>query len=202
LRSINGFSRVLREDCAKKLNAEERDSLERIIGATLRMGQLIDDLLNLSRMSRAEMRRKRVNLSEIARGIVAKLKEGQPEREVDFVIAENLVANGDEQLLTVALENLFNNAWKFTGKLPHAVIEFGRGRLEGRAAYFIRDNGAGFDMAYAEKLFNPFQRLHSTDQFPGTGIGLATVKRIVNRHGGRVWAEGEVGKGATIHFTL
>ncbi len=202
LRSINGFSRVLMEDCVKKLNTEEKDSLDRIIGATQHMGQLIDDLLNLSRMSRAEMRRKRINLSEISRRIIAKIKEGQPERQVEFVIAENLVATGDEHLLTVALENLFSNAWKFTSKRPHAVIEFGKMRQKGKSVYFVRDNGAGFDMAYMEKLFNPFQRLHSSDQFPGTGIGLATVKRIISRHGGCVWAEGAVGKGAAIYFTL
>ncbi len=202
LRSINGFSRVLCEDCAGKLDENEKDALERIIAATARMGQLIDDLLNLSRMTRAEMKRQRVNLSKNAWKIAERLKESHPGRDVEFIIAEGLVTHGDELLLTVALENLFDNAWKFTSNIPHTVIEFGMTRSDGKPAYFVRDNGAGFDMTYAEKLFNPFQRLHRVDQFPGTGIGLATVKRIINRHGGRTWAEGKVGKGATVFFTL
>jgi PAS domain S-box-containing protein len=202
LRSINGFSQTLQEDYSDKLDAEGKDSLERIVAATWRMGQLIDDLLNLSRMTRIEMTYGKVNLSENARKIAGKLKDAEPQRLVEFTIAEDLVAYGDERLLRVALENLLGNAWKFTGKLPRTEIEFGASMLDGRAAYFVRDNGAGFDMAYADKLFNPFQRLHSVSQFPGTGIGLATVKRIVNRHGGQVRAEGESGKGATIYFTL
>ncbi len=202
LRSINGFSRVLSEDCAKKLDKNGKDALDRIVAATARMGQLIDDLLNLSRMTRAEMKRQRVNLSKNAWKIADRLKDAHPGRDVEFIIAEGLVIHGDEHLLTVALENLFDNAWKFTGNLSHAVIEFGMTRHDGKPAYFVRDNGAGFDMTYAEKLFNPFQRLHRVDQFPGTGIGLATVKRIINRHGGRIWAEGEVGKGATVYFTI
>ncbi len=202
LRSIDGFCRVLCEECACKLNGDEKDALKRIVAASERMGRLIEDLLGLSRMTRAEMKRQRVDLSGIARKITHVLKEAQPERNAEFVIADSLVAEGDENLITVALQNLLDNAWKFTGKSPHAVIEFGATRLDGKEVYFIKDNGSGFDMAYAEKLFKPFQRLHSTEQFPGTGIGLATVKRIVNRHGGRVWAEGEVGKGAAIYFTL
>ncbi|HEX9023668.1 MAG TPA: response regulator [Geobacteraceae bacterium] len=202
LRSIDGFCQVLREDCACRLKEEGEDALNRIAVAAGRMARLIEDLLGLSRMSRAEMRRERVDMSEIARKISYMLRETQPARDAEFVIADGLVAEGDENLITVALQNLLDNAWKFTGKLPHAVIEFGRARLGGGEAYFVRDNGSGFDMAYAEKLFKPFQRLHSVEQFPGTGIGLATVKRVVNRHGGRVWAEGEVGKGATVYFTL
>jgi len=202
LRSINGFSRVLLEDCADRLEGQGRNALERIIAAAEHMGHLIDDLLSLSRMTRTEIKRGRVNLSDSVRRVAGKLKETEPERQVEFVIAEDILAEGDEQLLTVALENLLNNAWKFTGGIPHAVIQFGMSRDAGKTAYFVRDNGAGFNMAYSEKLFTPFQRLHSADEFPGTGIGLATVKRIVNRHGGRVWAEGEVGKGATFFFTL
>jgi signal transduction histidine kinase len=202
LRSINGFSQALQEDYSDKLDAEGKDSLERIVAATWRMGQLIDDLLNLSRMTRIEMIYGKVNLSENARKIAGKLKDAEPQRLVEFIIAEDLIVYGDERLLRVALENLLGNAWKFTEKQSRAEIEFGVSALDGRTAYFVRDNGAGFDMAYADKLFNPFQRLHSVSQFPGTGIGLATVKRIVNRHGGQVRAEGEVGKGATIYFTL
>ncbi len=202
LRSINGFSRVIQEDYAEKLDAEGKNALERIVAATERMGQLIDDLLDLSRTARAEMRRERVNLSGNARRIAGRLREAQPEREVEFNISEDLAVDGDERLLAVVLENLLNNAWKFTEKTSHAVIEFGATQLDGAPSYFVRDNGAGFDMAYAGNLFSPFQRLHNVDQFPGTGIGLATVKRIVSRHGGRVWAEGEVGKGATFYFTL
>ncbi len=202
LRSINGFSQALLEDCADSLEAEGKDSLKRIVAATMRMGQLIDDLLNLSRMTRMEMTHEKVNLSKNARNIAGKLKETEPKRQAEFIIADGLVAHGDERLMRVALENLLGNAWKFTAKQPHAIIEFGEITRDCRTVYFVRDNGAGFDMAYADKLFNPFQRLHSVNQFPGTGIGLATVKRIVNRHGGNVWAEGAVGTGATVYFTL
>ncbi len=201
LRSINGFSKVLKEDYGNRLDAEGKGFLDRIIAATWRMGQLIDDLLGLARITRADMRRAWVDLSDLVRKIANRLKEDQPERQVEFVIAEDLSIEGDEQLLTIMLENLIDNAWKFTEKVPHALIEFGTTRVDGSPAFFLRDNGAGFNMAYAEKLFNPFQRLHGTDEFAGAGIGLATVKRIVNRHGGRVWAEGETGRGATFYFT-
>jgi light-regulated signal transduction histidine kinase (bacteriophytochrome) len=202
LRSVAGFSQALSEDYADKLDAEGRDSLERILAGTHRMGRLIDDLLNLSRVSRAEMKREKVSLSEIGGKIADMLRKTQPERQAEFIIAEGLVAHGDEHLLTVMLENLLGNAWKFTGKNPHAVIEFGIAQHEGKQAYFVKDNGAGFDMSYAGKVFSPFQRLHSMNEFPGTGIGLATVKRIIARHGGDVWIEGEVEKGATVYFTL
>jgi light-regulated signal transduction histidine kinase (bacteriophytochrome) len=153
-------------------------------------------------MTRIEMTREKVNLSEIARKICGKLQEAEPERQAQFIIAEGLVAHGDERLLRVALENLLGNAWKFTQSQPTTRIEFGMTTFEGRAAFFVRDNGAGFDMAYVDKLFTPFQRLHSAKQFPGTGIGLATVKRIINRHGGHAWAEGAPGQGATAYFRL
>ncbi len=202
LRSVAGFSQVLFEDYADKLNAEGRDSLERILAATHKMGRLIDDLLNLSRVSRTEMRREEVKLSELAGKIADMLRKTQPERQAEFNIAEGLVAQGDEHLLAVALENLLGNAWKFTGKNPRAVLEFGVTQHEGKQAYFVKDNGVGFDMSYAGKMFSPFQRLHSVNEFPGTGIGLATVKRIINRHGGTVWIEGEIDKGTTVYFTL
>jgi signal transduction histidine kinase len=202
LRSVAGFSQVLFEDYGDKLTAEGRDSLERILSATHRMGRLIDDLLNLSRVSRAEMRREEVKLSELAVKIADMLRKTQSERQTEFIIAEGLVAQGDEHLLAIVLENLLGNAWKFTGKNPHAVIEFGVTRHEGKQAYFVKDNGVGFDMLYAGKMFSPFQRLHSVNEFPGTGIGLATVKRIISRHGGEVWIEGEIDKGTTVYFTL
>ena len=202
LRSVAGFSQVLFEDYADKLDAEGRDSLERILNATHRMGRLIDDLLNLSRVSRSEMRHEEVKLSELAEKIADVLRKRQPERQTEFNIAEGLVAQGDEHLLAIVLENLLGNAWKFTGKNPLAVIEFGVTQHEGRQVYFVKDNGVGFDMTYAGKMFSPFQRLHSANEFPGTGIGLATVKRIINRHGGTVWIEAEVGKGTTVYFTL
>jgi light-regulated signal transduction histidine kinase (bacteriophytochrome) len=202
LRSVAGFSQVLFEDYADKLDAEGRDSLERILSATHRMGRLIDDLLNLSRVSRAEMRREEVKLSDVAVKIADMLRRTQPERQAEFIIAEGLVAQGDEHLLAVVLENLLGNAWKFTGKNPRTIIEFGVTQHEGKQAYFVKDNGAGFDMSYAGKMFSPFQRLHSVNEFPGTGIGLATVKRIISRHGGEVWIEGEIDKGTTVYFTL
>jgi signal transduction histidine kinase len=202
LRSIDGFSRALVEDYGGKFDEEGRDFLERIRGATQRMSQLIDDLLKLSRVARMEAKREKVYLSAIAADIAGRLRKNQPERQVRFIIADGLAASGDERLLTVALENLIANAWKFSEKNPEAVIEFGIAHVQGEPAYFVKDNGAGFDMAFADKLFSPFQRLHHAAEFSGTGIGLATVKRIVNRHGGRVWIESEVNKGTTVYFTL
>jgi light-regulated signal transduction histidine kinase (bacteriophytochrome) len=166
------------------------------------MGQLIDDLLKLSRLARMEMKRDRVDLSAMASSIASRLRDHHPERPAEFIIAGGLTAFGDERLLTAALENLFGNAWKFSEKTPRTVIEFGMTDAGGDPAFFVKDNGAGFDMAYADKLFNPFQRLHHAAEFSGTGIGLATVKRIISRHGGRVWIEGAVGKGTTVYFTL
>ncbi len=202
LRSIVGFSQALWEDYAGKLDADGIDALKRIVSATQRMGQLIDDLLNLSRVTRTDMKREQVDLSRIAARTAARLKESQQERQVEFIIAEGLVADGDERLLNIVLENLISNAWKFTGNSPHAVIEFGMAEHDGKPEYFVKDNGAGFDMAYADKLFSPFQRLHSLKEYPGTGIGLATVKRIINRHGGHVRITGEPGKGTVVYFTL
>jgi len=202
LRSIDGFSQALLEDYADKLDEEGQDHLQRVRAATQRMGELIDDMLNLSRVARSEMRVERVNLSALAQIVAAELQRSQPERQVEFVIAEEIVTDGDEGLLKAALENLIGNAWKFTGKRSAAKIEFGITEHEGNSAYFVRDNGAGFDAAYADKLFGAFQRLHDAHEFSGTGIGLATVQRIIHRHGGQAWAKGEVGKGATFYFTL
>jgi signal transduction histidine kinase len=203
LRSIDGFSHILLEDYADELDDEGRDYLRRVRAGAQRMGELIDALLSLTRLTRGEMRRETVDLSAIASEIAEDLRQAQPERKAEFLITDGLVANGDARLLKVALENLLGNAWKFTGREAHAKIEFGALRHDdGTLAYFVRDNGAGFDEAYAGKLFGSFQRLHGADEFEGTGIGLATVQRIVHRHGGRIWAEGEVGRGATFYFTL
>jgi signal transduction histidine kinase len=202
LRSIDGFSHMLIEDYADELDDEGRDHLRRVRAGAQRMGEIIDALLGLTRLTRGEMRRETVDLSAMASEISEDLRRAQPEREVEFLITDGLVANGDARLLKVALENLLGNAWKFTGGEAHAKIEFGAVRHDGTLAYFVRDNGAGFNEAYAGKLFGPFQRLHRTDEFEGTGIGLTTVQRIVHRHGGKIWAEGEVGRGATFYFTL
>ncbi len=204
LRAIAGFSQALAEDYEATLDDQGKDYIRRIHAATQRLTQLIDDLLMLSRVTRSEMNRETtVDLSALASSIAAQLQSTQPERRSRFIIQPGLVTHGDAQLLRIALDNLIANAWKFTSKVPEARIEFGTAGTEnGRTIYFVRDNGAGFDMAFADKLFGPFQRLHSGNEFPGTGIGLATVQRIIHRHGGRVWAEGQVGKGATVHFTL
>jgi signal transduction histidine kinase len=202
LRSIDGFSLALLEDYADKLDAGGKDYLARVRAATQRMAQLIDDLLKLSRVARMELKRERINLSALASTIAARFRDSAPERTAKFIIENDLTASCDERLLTVALENLFANAWKFSEKNSLTVIEFGVTRAQEAPAFFVKDNGAGFDMKYADKLFNPFQRLHREVEFPGTGIGLATVKRIVSRHGGRVWIEGEVNKGTTVYFTL
>lgn len=203
LRSIDGFSQALLEDYFDLLDTTGQDYLHRIRGATHRMGQLIDDLLNLSRVTRTDIHLEPVNLSLLAENICTELQHTQPERQVEFIIQSGLLAQGDTHLLRVMLVNLLNNAWKFTSKHAQVRIEFGAIQNEnGISVYFVRDNGAGFDMTYANKLFGPFQRLHGMNEFPGNGIGLATVQRIVHRHGGRVWGEGSVEQGATFYFTL
>ncbi|MEH2171716.1 sensor histidine kinase [Nostoc sp.] len=202
LRSIDGFSQALLEDYADKLDALGQNYLQRVRAATQRMAQLIDDLLNLSRLTRSEMRYEKVDLSALVEAIATDLHKTQPERQVEFVIMPGLVANGDAHLLRIVLENLLGNAWKFTGKHQKARIEFGLLQQNDTDVYFVRDDGTGFDMAYVEKLFGAFQRLHAMTEFEGTGIGLATVQRIIHRHGGRVWAESAVEQGATFYFTL
>jgi PAS domain S-box-containing protein len=202
LRSIDGFSLALMEDHADRLDAEARDLLERIRAATQRMAQLIDDLLNLARVTRSEMRHEMVNLSALAKLILAEFHTLEPQRQVECVVQEGAVGHGDPDLLRVVLENLLGNAWKFTMKKPQARIELGILQQDKQQVYFVRDDGPGFDMTYANKLFGTFQRLHTTTEFPGTGIGLASVRRIIHRHGGRTWAEGAEGKGATFSFTL
>ncbi len=202
LRSIDGFSQALIEDYKDTLDEKGQDYLQRLRSASQKMGELIDGILKLSRLTRSEIHHEPIDLSALAREIAGRLQEAQPERRAEFVIHNDLTATGDPQLMRVLLENLLGNAWKFTGKKPTAKIEFGVENQNGRQSYFIRDNGAGFDMTYVDKLFGAFQRLHEVTEFPGTGIGLATVKRIIHRHGGTIWAEGQPGEGATFHFTI
>jgi signal transduction histidine kinase/DNA-binding response OmpR family regulator len=202
LRSIDGFSQVLLEDYQDKLDDTAKSYLDRVRKATQHMGRLIDDMLKLSRVTRSGFHHASVDMSTMVREISEKLQQNDPVRTVDVIIREGVFVNGDSNLLKIALENLVNNAWKFTSKEARPQFEFGTTVKEGKTACFIRDNGVGFDMTYVNKLFGAFQRLHTSLEFPGTGIGLATVQRIINRHGGQVWAEAEVGKGATFYFTL
>lgn len=200
---IDGFSQALLENYAATLDARGRDYLQRICGATQRMADLIDALLGLSHVTRAELVWEVVDVSALARAIATDLQRCEPTRQAEFVIADGVVAHGDARLLGVVLENLFSNAWKFTARQPQARIEFGSlPQREGSLVFFVRDNGVGFDMVHADKLFRAFQRLHGRTEYPGTGVGLATVQRIIQRHGGRIWAEGAVGQGATFYFTL
>jgi signal transduction histidine kinase len=202
LRSMDGFSLALLEDYGDRLDADGQDCIRRVRAASQRMAQLVDDLLYLSRVTRREVCRERVDLSALARTITAELQGTQPERQVEFVIAKGVVAQGDSHLLRVVMESLLDNAWKFTSKHPRARIEFGITKHDGEVTYFVRDDGVGFDMTYADKLFGTFQRLHAITEFEGTGVGLATVQRIIDRHGGRVWAEGAPEQGATFYFTV
>ena len=202
LRSIQGFSKWLLDDHAEQLDAQGKDYLQRVYAASQRMQRLIDDLLNLARLAGGEMRREKVDLGGLAQTIAAELSQAHPDRSVEFIITRDLAADGDPHLLQVALENLFNNAWKYSSKHRTARIEFGLTEHGGTPVFFVRDDGAGFDPSYAHKLFAPFQRLHSDSEFEGTGIGLATVQRIVHRHGGSIWAEGGVERGAAFYFTL
>jgi PAS domain S-box-containing protein len=202
LRAMSGYSTTLIEDHAGRLDRDGRERLDRIVSAARRMSEIIDALLSLSRLSRTEPRREPVDLAQIAHKVVEQLRAGEPGRSVEFVAADELIVHGDPELLRLLLDNLLGNAWKFTGKQPAPRVELGRDISNGSPAYFVRDNGAGFDMAFVDKLFSPFKRLHAASEFAGTGIGLATVQRIVRRHGGRVWAEGAAARGATIHFTL
>jgi PAS domain S-box-containing protein len=202
LRSIDGFSQALLEDYTAKLDEKGQDYLNRLRGASQKIGDLIDGLLKLSRLTRSEIHPEKVDLGMLAKEIVSRLQETDPKRHVKISIGNNLVANGDPQMVRVLLENLLGNAWKFTSKTRNAQIELGKGGNGENNTFFIKDNGAGFDMAFKDKLFAAFQRLHQTNEFPGTGIGLATVQRIINRHGGTIRAEGEVNKGATFYFSL
>jgi len=202
LRGIDGWSLALLEDYGSQLDGQAKTYLERVRSETQRMGQLIDDLLQLSRLTSTDLSLRRVDLSAMAWTLAAGLQKAQPDRQVEFVIQPGLNANGDARLLEIALTNLLGNAFKFTGKTPQARIQFGQTEVEGQRAFFVRDNGAGFDMALAKKLFGAFQRMHKASDFPGTGVGLTTVQRIVHRHGGRIWAAAAVDQGATFYFTI
>ncbi len=202
LRAIDGFSQVLLRRYADKLDADGRHALERVRAGSERMEALIDDMLKLSRLSRRPMEFADVELSALAAEVVEDLRAAQPEREVEVTIEPNVWATGDKEMLRVALQNLLDNAFKFTAQQQHARVQFGRTTQPGAAASFVRDNGVGFDMSDADKLFRPFERLHAEREFSGTGIGLATVQRVIARHGGRIWAEGALGDGATFSFTL
>ena len=202
LRAIDGFSQALLEDYGERLDETALDYLKRVRAAAQRMGELIDDLLQLSRVTRAEMKSGPVDISALAQEVVATVRGHEPGRAVEVTVAPGLRAQGDAPLLRIALENLLGNAWKFTSRKDKAKIDVGYTSIDGSSAFFVRDNGAGFDMQYAGKLFGAFQRLHPREQFEGTGVGLATVQRIINRHGGQVWAQAAPDKGATFFFTL
>jgi two-component system, sensor histidine kinase and response regulator len=201
LRALDGFSQALSEDYGDTLDAQAQDYLKRIRAAAQRMSQLIDDLLRLSQVRRVEMKPEPVDLAAIARSIITELRANDPARAVDFEVTE-VHAMGDGQLLRIVLDNLLRNAWKFTRNAASSRIELGKRVDAKETAYFVRDDGAGFDPAFARRLFQPFQRLHATKDFEGTGIGLAIVDRIIKHHGGRIWAESSPGKGATFFFTL
>jgi len=202
LRAVEGFSKALWEDNSAQLDSLGKEYLARLRTANHRMSELVDDLLQLSRLTRGEFHRESFDLSQMVTRICADMQKQDPNRQVTLRIEPDLVVMGDARLLQVALENLLANAWKFTSKHPQALIEFGRIVKNGKGVYFIKDDGAGFDMNYADKLFGAFQRLHDRQEFDGTGIGLATVQRIIHRHGGEVWAEGAVEQGAVIYFSL
>jgi light-regulated signal transduction histidine kinase (bacteriophytochrome) len=202
LRAISGFAHVLVEGYAQTLDEAAQNYFKRIVAATQRMGELIDDLLKLSRVSRQDFHREPVNLTLLAREIADELHRGAPGRKVEWLIADALETSGDPRLLRIGLGNLLNNAWKFTAQQSLARIEVGMTTSPEGPIFFVRDSGVGFDMRYADKLFSPFQRLHSMEEFPGTGIGLATVQRIIKRHGGRVWVEAKLGEGAMFSFSI
>lgn len=202
LRAMDGFSRTLLDDYGDRLDDRGRDRLDRIRAAAQRMATLIDDLLKLSRVSRAELKRETVDLTQLANKVIETLRQNEPERSLEFTVQPDLIAQGDVHLLQVVLDNLLGNAWKFTSQCPDAKIEIGSKAQGDECIYFVRDNGAGFDMAYADKLFGAFQRLHDTKDFPGTGIGLATVQRVIHKHGGRIWSESIVDQGTTFYFTV
>jgi light-regulated signal transduction histidine kinase (bacteriophytochrome) len=202
LRSITSFSQLIKQEAAGKLNADENDYLERVIKAGLHLAQLLDDLLQLARTSRIEMHVTRVDLSKLANTFLEQQQRTAPNRQVSCSVQNNVVVQGDPHLLGLVMNNLLDNAWKYTEKTEAAHIEFGVTSEHGHDVYYVRDNGVGFDMQYADKLFQPFQRLHSSGEFEGTGIGLANVKQIIHRHGGEVWANAQTGLGAAVYFTL
>jgi light-regulated signal transduction histidine kinase (bacteriophytochrome) len=202
LRSIDGFSNLILKKYNELLDEQGKDFFMRVMNASQQMGHLIDDLLKISRITRIEMNREITDLSEMAETIAAELKSAQPDRNAIILIQPDMIANVDRNLMQIALRNLLDNSWKYSRNQSITKIDFGTTRMEGKTVYYIRDNGVGFDMKYVDKLFGAFQRLHSTTEFEGTGIGLATVQRIIRRHAGKIWVEGEVDAGATFYFTL
>ncbi|WP_395698987.1 ATP-binding protein [Aquabacterium sp.] len=202
IRVVEGFARILKEDYGKALDRIGNDHLDRVLSAAARMNSMIDALLSLSQLSTQPLQRQPVNLSQLAQFVVDDLRRASPEREAEIRITPGMTTQGDPTLLRMALENLLGNAWKYSSKSPRAEITFEPAELPGRKAYVVRDNGAGFDMRFADRLFGVFQRLHSSGDFQGTGVGLASVRRIIRRHGGEIWAESEVGQGARFYFTL
>lgn len=202
LRSMSGFSQIVFENAPPSLDEKNLDYLRRIRDASLRMSALIEDLLNLSRISRSEMTPRPTSLTQIATEAAATVRDRYPGREVELTIAPDMIVQGDTRLLRIAMENLLDNAWKYSAHVDHARVDVGYRQDERERVFYVRDNGTGFDMAYSGKLFGPFQRLHAESEFPGTGIGLVTVQRIIARHGGRIWAEAQPGLGATFYFTL
>jgi PAS domain S-box-containing protein len=202
LRGMSGFAQVLLDTYRDKLDVDGQELLQDIVMNARKMAALIDALLSLARLTRSELSHQSVDLSAVVRATAVQLQEAEPERVVELVVQDGLTANLDPVLARALIENLVGNAWKFTAKVPRPRVEFGVLKGHGESAFFVRDNGAGFDMVFSDKLFGPFQRLHTVDEFPGTGIGLATVQRIVHRHGGRVWAVGAVGAGATVYFSF
>jgi light-regulated signal transduction histidine kinase (bacteriophytochrome) len=202
LRSIHGFSEALRRSAEPKLSPEEISWLQKISDAAARMDRLTEDLLRLSRITRSQLKREPVDLTLLAREVVHELRQTDPQRDVVFAISDGLRIQGDPVLMRVALTNLLANAWKYTSRRESALISFGSEQRDGRTIFCVRDNGAGFDMLYASKLFAPFQRLHSTREFPGSGVGLACVARVIHKHGGRIWADARTGEGAAFFFTV
>jgi signal transduction histidine kinase len=202
LRVVEGFTRILKEDYGHGIDRVGNDHLDRVLGAAARMNQMIDALLAMARLATQPLARQPVDLSQLASFVADELRRGAPERTIEIQVEPGMIVQGDPTLLRQALENLIGNAWKYTQRSRTPLIEVGSGLVDGRRSFFVRDNGAGFDMRAVDRLFGLFQRLHSASEFPGTGVGLASVKRIVNRHGGRIWAEAEPGRGATFHFTL
>ena len=202
LRGIDGFSKILLDTYSDKIDATGQDYLSRVRKATQHMGRLIDDILLLSRITRKEIGKKQINMNPVIESILDELRQSEPDRTITCTIHPELTAIADKNLLEIAIQNLLDNAWKFTKNKREAIIEFGETTVKGKNTFFIRDNGIGFDMQYADKLFEPFMRLHTDKKYPGTGIGLATVKRIIKKHGGEIWPEAKLGKGATFYFTL
>ena len=202
LRAMNGFSQILLDDYMASLDPKGQDYLRRIVKGGVRIGEMIDDMLNLAGISRQEMLRQPIDMSALADTVIEGLRQAYPDRRIEVVIGRQLVAHGDERLLRVALVNLLDNAWKYSSQTPNARVEFGAEEKEGEEVFFVRDNGVGFDMKYYDRLFSVFQRLHVERDFPGTGIGLALVHRVIQRHGGRIWAHSEINNGAIFYFTL